>query len=661
MCALAVVAVGVVMVAIGSGNDAAVELLSSHHSQMRTALEAAKDIESKTARRDSERLSELNRLAAAANAQAKSAQALRSTEKKKLSVSPSSKVDAETMLASEAKKKAVDLKGDVTDIHKDLQRLAKKLRKEHHRARQEQRMLHKVDVENRDGEIALHDREMKVLEARHDVDNAAKAGDVSVLRDAQQRLKQRKAIAKGARAQEEQNKKMRDQIAARARLLRKRAQLTEKKMQDDKAKAHNLMLLSREEKAASNAIGARANLLRDTAALKAARSKYSSLAELLGDANSDHSQVEATLSKIASNIHTWKDLRRADEKDVEKRAKLYKAAQKVVASRSITLAASGKSGEEDSSKADTSLDGESLLQVRAGAGFSWWSQRPVELEQELQKLQQQGAPMYAYVPQGQVQGQQQQMAYVPTQQMAAQANPEMMAVGGGGQVPQQGWSAVPQMQMQQQQQQSQMTTAQVAAQQEQQAYAQQEAKMQQQQAAQQQQQQQALQQQQMQAQQQQAQQQQQQQAIQQQQAYAAAPAAPPRQALQDAPVHEVAATGGPTQAPPAAPAVLPGAVGDIPYVYNDKQYLPSRAATSGFPIVWVFADNKTPDPLYFGFQSADGTMHVYNEIKPHAVTRQQAFANEFWTVLASDKRTVAVQPFKITQNNQWISIQPSGQ
>jgi hypothetical protein len=37
--------------------------------------------------------------------------------------------------------------------------------------------------------------------------------------------------------------------------------------------------------------------------------------------------------------------------------------------------------------------------------------------------------------------------------------------------------------------------------------------------------------------------------------------------------------------------------------------------------VWV----QTPDPLYFGFQSSDGTMHVYNEIKPHGVTRQQAF------------------------------------
>jgi hypothetical protein len=79
----------------------------------------------------------------------------------------------------------------------------------------------------------------------------------------------------------------------------------------------------------------------------------------------------------------------------------------------------------------------------------------VELEQELQKLQQQGAPMYAYVPQGQVQGQQPQMAYVPTQQVAAQPNPEMMAVGGGGQLPQQGWSPVPQQQQIQQQPQMQ--------------------------------------------------------------------------------------------------------------------------------------------------------------------------------------------------------------
>ena len=147
-------------------------------------------------------------------------------------------------------------------------------------------------------------------------------------------------------------------------------------------------MLFRSESSASKAIGARANLLRDTAALKAARAKYSSLAELLGDANSDHSQVEATLSKIASNIHTWKDLRRADEKDVEKRAKLYKAARKVVAQRSISLASDADSDSDgaDSEKADTSLEGESLLQVRAGAGYSWWSQRPLELEEEPTRL-----------------------------------------------------------------------------------------------------------------------------------------------------------------------------------------------------------------------------------------------------------------------------------
>eukprot|EP00960_Hanusia_phi_P060487 764518-Hanusia_phi.AAC.4 len=73
------------------------------------------------------------------------------------------------------------------------------------------------------------------------------------------------------------------------------------------------------------------------------------------------------------------------------------------------------------------------------------------------------------------------------------------------------------------------------------------------------------------------------------------------------------------------PAALPGAVGNIPYVYNDKQFLPSKASSTGYPIVWVFADNKTPDKLYFGFQSSDGVMHVYNEIKPNGVTRQQAF------------------------------------
>jgi hypothetical protein len=51
--------------------------------------------------------------------------------------------------------------------------------------------------------------------------------------------------------------------------------------------------------------------------------------------------------------------------------------------------------------------------------------------------------------------------------------------------------------------------------------------------------------------------------------------------------------------------------------------------------------------LMFGY-----LFYVLTWTHPHS-------GNEFWTVLAADKRTVAVQPFKITQNNQWISIQPS--
>jgi hypothetical protein len=66
---------------------------------------------------------------------------------------------------------------------------------------------------------------MQVLEARHDVQNAAKAGDVSSLRDAQQKLANRKAIAKGARAEYDQLQKNEEQVKAKARLLQKRAKV----------------------------------------------------------------------------------------------------------------------------------------------------------------------------------------------------------------------------------------------------------------------------------------------------------------------------------------------------------------------------------------------------------------------------------------------------
>jgi len=44
------------------------------------------------------------------------------------------------------------------------------------------------------------------------------------------------------------------------------------------------------------------------------------------------------------------------------------------------------------------------------------------------------------------------------------------------------------------------------------------------------------------------------------------------------------------------------------------------------------------------------------ELPSTPVDKGFAAANEYWTILASDKKTVVVQPFKITQDNQWLSI-----
>jgi hypothetical protein len=437
------------------------------------------------------------------------------------------------------------------EFDRELHDMAKKLRKEHHAARQEERALKNFDHQTRDQTIALHDREMKVLEARHDVQNAAKAGDVAVLREAQERLKSRKAIAAGARAEFEEDKKKQDQMRAKARLLQKRVHATSRLMEEDRAKQLNDRLKAREELAKSRKIQAHANFLRDEAALVAAHKKYKALAELLSDKNTDHAQVEETLSKIASNIHTWKDLKQTDSKDMVKEAKAYKHARARVEAKSVALAAADPSGERP-------IVAQTLLEVGSGmVQEGAWGQ-PVELQQ------QPGAYFHYAQPQGGVSQQ-------------ALAMPQ-------GTAPQQ-------------------------------------------------------------------------------QGYEFAPAVPAQQgtvpavAQQQAPAQQQALQAGAVAGAPAAePAELPGAVGDVPYVYNDKQYMPSPAAQEGYPIVWLFADNKTPDPLYFGYQSADGVMHVYNEVKPNSVTRQQAFANEYWTLLATDKSTVAVQPFKVTQNNQWLSI-----
>jgi hypothetical protein len=69
------------------------------------------------------------------------------------------------------------------------------------------------------------------------------------------------------------------------------SQLLEESINRKKATVHNDELKVREEYAASLAIGARANFLRDKAALVAARKKYSALAALLDDPATDHQQV----------------------------------------------------------------------------------------------------------------------------------------------------------------------------------------------------------------------------------------------------------------------------------------------------------------------------------------------------------------------------------
>ena len=104
LVSVAVVAVvGCCMIAAGGSNDAAVELMGSHH------LKLAMLVEKSARSADTVRLSELSRLAAAADQQATSASALKDLEAGKLKASPGSGVDAETMLANEAKKKSEEL------------------------------------------------------------------------------------------------------------------------------------------------------------------------------------------------------------------------------------------------------------------------------------------------------------------------------------------------------------------------------------------------------------------------------------------------------------------------------------------------------------------------------------------------------------------------
>jgi hypothetical protein len=247
----------------------AVELLSSHHRERNGNHDGHRVHKSKVIEADEKRMNELSQLVDAADQQAKKASELRNQEADKLEVAPDSKVDAEEMLSHEAREKGENLDKQLSTIREDIKDLSKKLRRANHKARESGRLLHKVDGQERDAMIALHDKEMKVsisssftrifffllprwcesltsktfshtitnirhlhttlctqvLEARHDVQNAAKAGDVDSLREAQQKLANRKDIAMGARAEYDHMQKSEEQVKARTRLLEKRAKV----------------------------------------------------------------------------------------------------------------------------------------------------------------------------------------------------------------------------------------------------------------------------------------------------------------------------------------------------------------------------------------------------------------------------------------------------
>jgi hypothetical protein len=151
---LVVVAVGLVMVLVGSRNPNAIEMLSNHHIKSK--------IEHVNNANDDDRLEELTRLASAAQSEANQAAALKSTEAHKLRITPESKVDAELMLAREAAKKSKTLTSEISSIHSKVRVMRKKIRKDNHAAREEDRLLHKVQGGLRDSMLALHDKEMKV-------------------------------------------------------------------------------------------------------------------------------------------------------------------------------------------------------------------------------------------------------------------------------------------------------------------------------------------------------------------------------------------------------------------------------------------------------------------------------------------------------------------
>ena len=140
----------------------AVEMLSSHHRAKDGNHGVHKAHGNKVIEADEDRMRELSQLVNAADQQARKASELRNQEADKLQVAPDSKVDAEEMLAHEAHQKGENLDKQLSTVREDIKDLSKKLRRANHKAREAGRLLHKVEGEERDSMIALHDKEMKV-------------------------------------------------------------------------------------------------------------------------------------------------------------------------------------------------------------------------------------------------------------------------------------------------------------------------------------------------------------------------------------------------------------------------------------------------------------------------------------------------------------------
>mmetsp|Transcript_75797 Transcript_75797/g.202988 ORF Transcript_75797/g.202988 Transcript_75797/m.202988 type:complete len:212 (+) Transcript_75797:101-736(+) len=156
---MVIMSIGVLMVLSGSSNPGAIEMLSNHHKAKSIDAKVSSALDDK----DKDRLKELSQLASAAQTEAQKAAALKSSEAQKLRITPESKVDAELMLSREAEKKSKLLEKNINVIHKKLTSMRKILRKDNHAAREEGRLLHKIDGGLRDSMLSLHDKEMKVV------------------------------------------------------------------------------------------------------------------------------------------------------------------------------------------------------------------------------------------------------------------------------------------------------------------------------------------------------------------------------------------------------------------------------------------------------------------------------------------------------------------